>query len=341
MHGERCESIKETGVNRRMPPPGIARGACALATALVLGPALAQEYPVKPVRMIVPWPAGGGTDIVARVVASRLSEGFGQQVLVDNRPGAAAIIGTEVAAKSAPDGYTLLMGNLGPNAANQSLYRKLPYDCIKDFAPVSHVASAPYIAVVHPSVPARSVKEFIALARARPGKINFGSGGIGSPPHLAAELFRSMARIEMEHIAYKGGAAHTAALVGGEVDLTLNSPLEVLPHVRSGRLRAIGVGTSRRFALAPQIPTIAESGLPGYEFAVWWGVLAPAATPAGIVARVHQEVVKTLQTPSVRERLASQGAEIVASAPSEFAAFIRTEVDKWARVVREAAIPVQ
>ena len=326
---------------RRLRRPNGLRGACALAIALVFAHAPAQEYPAKPVRMIVPWPAGGGTDIVARTVGQRLSEGLGQQVVIDNRPGAAAIIGTELAARSAPDGYTLLMGNLGPNAANQSLYRKLPYDCIRDFAPVSHVASAPYIAVVHPSVPARSVKEFIALARARPGKINFGSGGIGSPPHLAAELFRSMARIEMEHIAYKGGAAHTAALVGGEVDLTLNSPLEVLPHVRSGRLRAIGVGTAKRFELAPQIPTIAEAGLPGYQFAVWWGVLAPAGTPAAIVARVHQEVVKALQVPSVRERLSSQGAEIVASSPAEFAAFIKAEVDKWARVVREAAIPVQ
>ena len=322
-------------------PAVLARGTCALAAAFAMAHATAQDYPAKPVRMIVPWPAGGGTDIVARTVAQKMSEGFAQQVVIDNRPGAAAIIGTELAAKSAPDGYTLLMGNLGPNAANQSLYRKLPYDCIKDFAPVSHVASAPYIAVVHPSVPARSVKDFIALARARPGKINFGSGGIGSPPHLAAELFASMAKIKMEHIPYKGGAAHTAALVGGEVDLTLNSPLEVLPHVRSGRLRAIGVGTTKRFALAPQIPTIAESGLSGYEFAVWWGVFAPANTPAGIVSRVHQAAVKALQAPSVRERLSSQGAEIVASSPVEFAAFIQREIDKWARVVREAGIPVQ
>ena len=319
----------------------VASAAVALLASLCCGHASAQTYPTKPIRMIVPWPAGGGTDIVARTVAQRMSEALPHQVLVDNRPGAAAIIGTELAAKAAPDGYTLLMGNLGPNAANQSLYRKLPYDCVRDFAPVSHVASAPYIAVVHPSVPARTVAELIALARSRPGKINFGSGGIGSPPHLAAELFASMAKIRMEHIPYKGGAAHTAALVGGEVDLTLNSPLEVLPHVRSKRLRALGVGTSKRIALAPEIPTIAESGLPGYEFAVWWGVLSPANTPSDIVSRVHAEVVKALQAPNVRERLNGQGAVIIASTPGEFAKFIQSEVQKWARVVKEAGIPVQ
>ncbi len=298
-------------------------------------------YPTKPVRLIVPWPAGGGTDIVSRTVGQKMSENMAQQVIVENRPGAAAIIGTDFAAKAAPDGYTLLMGNIGPNSANASLYKKLPYDSIRDFAPVSLVASAPYIMVVHPSVPAKSVKEFIALARSRPGKINYGSGGTGSAPHLATELLKMMARVNLEHIPYKGGAAHTVALLGGEVDLTLNSPLEVLAHARSGKLRALAVTTTTRSPIAPELPTMAEAGLPGYEFIVWWGVLAPAGTPADIVSKVYSEISRALQAQDVRQRFSSQGVDVVGSTPEKFAAFIKSEVEKWARVVREARIPVQ
>jgi len=301
----------------------------------------AGGYPTKPVRLIVPWPAGGGTDIVSRTVGQKMSENMGQQVIVENRPGAAAIIGTDFAAKAAADGYTLLMGNIGPNSANASLYKKLPYDSIRDFAPVSLVASAPYIMVVHPSVPAKSVKEFIALAKSSPGKINFGSGGTGSAPHLAAELLKMMAHINLEHIPYKGGAAHTVALLGGEVDLTLNSPLEVLAHARSGKLRALAVTTEKRSPVAPELPTMAEAGLPGYEFIVWWGVLAPAGTPVDIVSKVYSEVSKALQAQDVQQRFASQGVDVVGSTPEKFAAFIKSEVEKWARVVREAKIPAQ
>jgi tripartite-type tricarboxylate transporter receptor subunit TctC len=301
----------------------------------------AGGYPTKPVRLIVPWPAGGGTDIVSRTVGQKMSENMGQQVIVENRPGAAAIIGTDFAAKAAPDGYTLLMGNIGPNSANASLYKKLPYDSIRDFAPVSLVASAPYIMVVHPSVPAKSVKEFIALAKSSPGKINFGSGGTGSAPHLAAELLKMMAQINLEHIPYKGGAAHTVALLGGEVDLTLNSPLEVLAHARSGKLRALAVTTEKRSPVAPELPTMAEAGLPGYEFIVWWGVLAPAGTPVDIVSKVYSEVSKALQAQDVQQRFASQGVDVVGSTPEKFAAFIKSEVEKWARVVREAKILAQ
>jgi tripartite-type tricarboxylate transporter receptor subunit TctC len=323
--------------------------AISVASFFSAGQALSQAtpqvkaggYPTKPVRLIVPWPAGGGTDIVSRTVGQKMSENMGQQVIVENRPGAAAIIGTDFAAKAAPDGYTLLMGNIGPNSANASLYKKLPYDSIRDFAPVSLVASAPYIMVVHPSVPAKSVKEFIALAKSSPGKINFGSGGTGSAPHLAAELLKMMARIDLEHIPYKGCAAHTVALLGGEVDLTLNSPLEVLAHARSGKLRALAVTTEKRSPVAPELPTMAEAGLPGYEFIVWWGVLAPAGTPVDIVSKVYSEVSKALQAQDVQQRFASQGVDVVGSTPEKFAAFIKSEVEKWARVVREAKIPAQ
>lgn len=332
----------------KLPGQTLVLGSCFCIATSAAEVALAQTasggakgYPSRSIRMIVPWPAGGGTDIVARTVGQKMSENMGQQIVVDNRPGAAAIIGTELAAKAAPDGYTLLMGNIGPNSANASLYKKLPYDSIRDFAPVSLVASAPYIMVVHPSVPAKSVKEFIALAKARPGKINFGSGGTGSAPHLAAELLKMMARIELEHIPYKGGAAHTAALLAGEVDLTLNSPLEVLPHAKSGKLRALAVTTAKRSAVAPELPTMAEAGLPGYEFIVWWGVLAPARTPGDVVSKVYSEISKALEAPEVRQRFTNQGVEVIGSAPEEFAAFIKSEVAKWAKVVREANIPVQ
>jgi tripartite-type tricarboxylate transporter receptor subunit TctC len=323
--------------------------AAASAVGLVFsGPVLSQApqavagaYPTKPIRLIVPWPAGGGTDINARIVAQKMTENIGQQIVVENRPGAAAIIGTDYVAKAAPDGYTLLMGNIGPNSANDSLYKKLPYDSIRDFAPVSLTTAAPYIMVVHPSVPAKSVKEFIALAKASPGKINFGSGGVGSAPHLAAELLAMIAGIKMEHISYKGGAAHTVALLSGEVDLTLNSPLEVLAHAQSGKLRALAVTTVKRSPVAPELPTMAEAGVPGYEFIVWWGVLAPARTPADLVAKVYAEVSKVLQAQDVRKRFSSQGVEVVGSSPEKFANFIKSEVAKWARVVKEAKIQPQ
>jgi tripartite-type tricarboxylate transporter receptor subunit TctC len=320
----------------------------AILAALIAGAAAAlpqlasaQAYPSKPVRMIVPWPPGGGTDIVARTVAHKMSEIMGQQVFIDNRPGAAAIIGTEAASKADPDGYTLLMGNLGPNAANAALYKKLPYDVVRDFVPISLVATAPYIMVVHPSVKANSVKEFIALAKNNPGKLNFGTGGIGSPPHLATELFLMLSGIKMEHIPYKGGAAHTTALVAGQVQLTLNSPLEVLPHARNGRLRALAITTAQRSDIAPELPTLAEAGVPGYEFLVWWGLFAPAGTPGDLAAKLHGHTVAALNAPEVRERLIKLGANVVGSTPEEFGAYIKSEVEKWTKVVQDANLPRQ
>jgi tripartite-type tricarboxylate transporter receptor subunit TctC len=316
---------------------------CCMAWAAAVVPQVlhAQAFPSKPIRMIVPWPPGGGTDIVARTVAQKMGENLGQPVIIENKPGAAAIIGTDLAAKAEADGYTVLMGNLGPNAANAALYKQLPYDVVKDFAPVSLVATAPYIMVVHPSVSANSVREFIDLAKKSPGKLNFGTGGIGSPPHLATELFAMLAGVQMEHVPYKGGAAHTAALLGGQVQLTLNSPLEVLPHARAGKLRALAITTGKRSEIAPELPTLAESGVPGYEFLVWWGMLAPARTPAAIVSTLNKEAVKAVQAPDVRERMAKLGATVVGSTPQEFAAYISTEIEKWKKVAQEAKLPQQ
>lgn len=313
----------------------------ACAAAMLPQALYAQAYPSKPIRMIVPWPPGGGTDIVARTVAQKMSENMSQQVFIENKPGAAAIIGTDLVAKAEPDGYTVLMGNLGPNAANAALYKQLPYDVVKDFAPVSLVATAPYIMVVHPSVPAKSVQEFIDLAKKSPGKLNFGTGGIGSPPHLATELFAMLAGVRMEHIPYKGGAAHTTALLAGQVQLTLNSPLEVLPHARAGKLRALAITTGKRSDIAPELPTLAEAGVPGYEFLVWWGLLAPAKTPADIVTRLHAEATKALHSPDVRERMTKLGANVVGGTPQEFAAYIQSEMVKWKKVAMEAKLPQQ
>ena len=316
---------------------------CLLVLAAFFAPEilLAQGYPAKAVRMIVPWPPGGGTDIVARTLAQKMSENMGQQIFIENRPGAAAIIGTDAAAKATPDGYTILMGNLGPNAANAALYKKLPYDVINDFAPITLVANAPYVLAVNPSVPAKSVREFIDLAKKNPGKLNFGTGGIGSPPHLAAELFRLMAGIDMVHVPYKGGSAHTTALIAGEVQMTMNSPLEIFPHVQSGKLRALAISTAERSEIAPELPTLAESGLPGYEFLVWWGLLAPAGTPSEIIEKLHGEAVKALVSADVKDRFTKIGAKGVGDSPKEFAAYIAAERDKWARVAKQGKIPLQ
>jgi tripartite-type tricarboxylate transporter receptor subunit TctC len=309
--------------------------------ATTLPVAQAQPYPSKPIRMIVPWPPGGGTDIVGRTLANKLSELMGQQVFVENRAGAAAIIGTEAAAKAPADGYTLLMGNVGPNAANAGLYKSLPYDVIKDFAPISLVGTAPYMMVVHTSVPAKSAKEFIELAKREPGKLNYGTGGIGSAPHLAAVLLSTLADIKMEHIPYKGGSAHTAALLAGEVQLTLNTALELLPHVRAGKLRALAVTSKERYEGAPEVPTLIESGVPGYEFFVWWGLYAPAGTPVDIQEKLNQHVIQALQASDVRERLAKLGVTVVGSSRQAFAEFTSAEVLRWTKVARDANLPQQ
>jgi tripartite-type tricarboxylate transporter receptor subunit TctC len=300
----------------------------------------AQTYPDKPIRLVVPFPAGGTTDILARAVGQKLGEHLGQQVVVDNKPGAGGNIGSDIVAKSAPDGYTLVMGTVGTHAINASLYKKMPYDHIKDFVPVSLVALVPNILVVHPSVPANSVKELIAYAKANPGKLNFASSGNGTSIHLSGELFKTTAGVEMTHVPYKGSAPAVTDLLGGQVQLMFDNMPSALPHVKAGKLKALGVTTAKRFPAAPDIPAIAEAGVPGYEASSWFGVLAPAGTPKEIVNKLSSEIAKILQTPEIKERLLSQGAEPVGNTPDQFAAFIKAETAKWAKVVKESGATV-
>lgn len=301
----------------------------------VIAPVVAQPYPARPVRMVVPFPPGGPTDIVARLMAPKMAEALGQQVVVDNRGGAGGAIGTEQVAKSAPDGYTLIMGTIGGLAVARSLNPKLGYDTLRDFAPITQSVTVTSILVTHPSVPAKNVRELLALARARPGQLNYGSSGNGTITHLAGELLKYMSKVNITHVPYKGGSPALTALVSGEVDLTYENSLIITPHIRSGRVKALAVTGAKRSALLPELPTIAET-LPGYSASGWYGLLAPAATPKAVLARLHGEAVKALRAPDVIEKLSSQGAEPVASTPEEFTAFIRSETDKWAKLVKAA-----
>lgn len=313
--------------------------ACALA-ALALFPAAAhaQAYPAKPIRMIVAYPPGGGTDIVGRVIAQELGETFGQSVVVENRGGASGNIGTELAAHAAPDGYTVLMGNVAPNAINVSLFKNLPFDPVADFAPVSLVASTPNILVVHPSVQARTVKEVIAFAKAKPGTLNFASAGVGSSSHLAGELFRILGRAEIVHVPYKGAGPAMVDVLSGQVQLYFATMPAAMPHVKSGRLLPVAVTSAKRSRALPDLPTIAESGVPRYEASTWYGLLAPARTPGAAIARLHDGVVAILARPALREKLAGQGFEPVGDSPEEFADYIKSEIAKWSKVIRDAGI---
>ena len=308
-----------------------------LAGALAgIAPAQAQ-YPSKPVRLVLPFPPGGGTDTLGRVVGAKLAESLGQQVVIENRPGAGANIGAEVVAKSPPDGYTLLMGNIA-HAINVTLYSKLGYDLLKDLAPVSLLASTPNIVVVHPSVPAKSVKELMAVAKARPGQLDFASSGSGSSAHLAGELFSNMAGIKMTHVPYKGGGPAVIALLGGQVSVGFATTPSVIQHVKSGKLRGLAVTGARRSPSAPELPTVSESGLPGFEVVGWYGLLAPSGTSREIVSRLHAESVKLLKLPDVKDRLDATGFEPIGTTPDEFHAYLRSEVEKWAKVVKVAGI---
>jgi tripartite-type tricarboxylate transporter receptor subunit TctC len=298
------------------------------------------SYPARPIKLVVPSSPGGGTDITARVIAPRLSEQLGQQVVIENRSGAGTMIGSEVVARSAADGYTLLMG-ISTLAINPAMYKKVPYDALRDFAPVSQVVSLPNILVAHPSLPVKSVKELISLGKSRPRQLNYASAGMGTSPHLSMELFLIMTGLQMVHIPYKGSGQGVVDVVAGHVLLMTPSILTGLPHTKSGRLRALGVTGAKRAAGALDIPTIAEAGLPGYEATQWFGVLAPARTPADIVTRLHKEVVIALNSADVRERLLADGADPVGSSPAEFHAYLRSETDKWARVVRQAKISAE
>ena len=288
--------------------------------------------------MVIAFPPGGGTDIVGRIVAQKLSEAFGQQVVPDNRGGAAGQIGTEIVAKAPPDGYTVLMAHIAALAILPSLVPKLPYDPVKDFAPVSLAAIAPNLLVVHPSLPVRHVKDLVALAKARPGQLQFSSVGSGTIQHIAGEMFKLQAKVNMLHVPYKGAGQSIIDLVAGQIHMDFGTIPPALPHVKSGRLRPIAVTSEKRFSLLPEIPTIAESGLPGFDMSTWWGLVAPGGASKDVVARLHAETAKLLRQPDVKEKLANVGAEPVGNTPDEFGAFIRAERSKYAKVVKDAQI---
>lgn len=300
----------------------------------------AQAWPSRAVRIVVPFGPGGSADFVGRLLGQRLTETLGQPVVVENRPGAGAMLGNEVVAKSPPDGYTLTIGTLGPFAVNQSLFRKVPYDSQRDFAPITLTGASSHVLVVHPSMPVKSMTDLIALAKQRPGQMTFASSGIGNATHLTGELFKSMAGLDVVHVPYKGGGAAVADLIGGHVAFSFASMPSAIPHVRAGRLRALAVAPAQRVSTAPELPTVAESGLPGFSSEDWQGVLAPAKTPQDIVMRLNGEIHKALGTAEVREKLDAQGFQVRLSTPQQFAELIRTESAKWARIVKEANIRI-
>ncbi len=322
---------------KRFPCRAVLFAICALVAA----GACAQSYPVKPVRLIVPYPPGGGTDIFARILGSRLAETFGQQVVIEQRPGAGGVIGAEAAAKAAPDGYTLLIGQASNLAINVSLMRKLPYDPLRDFAPITLIAVSPSLLIVHPSLPVYTIKELVALAKARPGSINYASAGNGSPGHLAAEYFKTVAKIDLVHIPYKGAVPALTDVIAGQASLYFTSPLVAQPYVKSGRLRQIAVTSAQRFPSLPEVPTVAEAGYPQYNLTSWWGLLAPAGVARDIVARLHAETIKILDTPEMKERLAGQGAVVVTNTPEQFAAYIKTEITNWSRIIKESGARIE
>lgn len=300
-----------------------------------------QAYPVKPIRFIVPFAAGGGNDNVARLVGKRLADSLGQPVVIDNRPGAGGVLGAELAAKAAPDGYTLFLGGVGSHAINPNLHERLPYDPVKDFAPIALLASAPLILVVHPSVSADSIREFIALARSKPGQFNYASNGNGSSSHLAAVMFDAMAGVSMVHVPYKGLSPALTDLLSGRVQLMFSSVVAILPHIKAGKLRGLAGTASKRLSSMPELPTLAESGLTGYEASSWYGVLAPAGTPGEIVAKLNAGMVKALEQPEVRNSLLAEGAEPVGGTPEQFAAHIRSEMERLGKLIREAKIRIE
>ena len=312
----------------------------ALLLAVPVGTAFAQAYPVKPVRMVVPFPAGGATDIVGRLVAQKLSEAWGQQVIVDNRGGAGGTIGSDIAAKAPPDGYTILVATSSTHAIAPSLYSKLAYDPVRDFVPVTLLASATILLAVHPSVPAKNVRELIALGKRQPRALSFASSGNGGISHLIGEQFKSMGGIEMLHVPYKGDTPALVDLVGGQVSLMFGTAVSFLPYVKSGRLNALAVTNPKRSQIVPDVPTVAESGLPGFEALQWFGIFAPAGTSKDIVTRLNGEIVKTLRLPDVRERLSSLGADVVGNTPEQFAAFQKADTAKWAKIVKQSGAKI-
>ncbi|MGE5526218.1 MAG: tripartite tricarboxylate transporter substrate binding protein [Rhodospirillaceae bacterium] len=310
--------------------------ACAMAVSI---PALAQGYPNKPIRVVIPYPPGGGTDTLARPLAQRLTDNLRQQVIIDNRGGANGNIGMEIVAKSPPDGYTLVLALTAQLAVNPSLYRKLPYDPVRDFQPITLLGAGPYTLLVHPSVPAKNVKELIALARRKPGQLAYGSAGNGSGAHLANELLNSMAGVKMVHVPYKGAGPALVDLIAGNLQVLFATYLSCRQHIDAGRVRALAVTTSKRLT-GVDIPTIAEAALPGYDAGVWYAILAPAGTPRDIVAKLHDEIVRAATHPDMTKLFANAGIEPINSSPEDLAAYIRSELAKWARVAKEARVEV-
>lgn len=314
--------------------------AAALACAFI-APAAAQSYPVKPVRLIIPFPAGGGADIFARLIGRKLQEQTGQSFVADNRAGASGIIGCELVARAVPDGYTLLLGTTGTHATNPAVYAKLPYHPIRDFEPISLVADSPFVLLVHPSLPVKTVKDLIAFAKARPGELTYGSAGIGSSSHLGFELFNLMAGIKGVHVPYKGLPPAMTDTASGQLGMTWNSITASAEFIKAKRVRPLGIGSKKRSALMPEIPTISESGLPGYELGSWYALFAPAGTPQAIVRQLHGEIVKAIADPSLKQQFTALGAEGVGSTPGEFRALLEQDLVKWNKVARAAKVEPQ
>ena len=316
----------------------IATLAIVFAALVVPSPVAAQAWPTKSIRFIVPYPPGGTSDILARTIGQKLGDALGQPIVVENKPGANGNVGAEFVARAAPDGYTLLLADIGALAISPSVYPKLPFDPVKDFAPVTMVAYSPHILVVHPSVPASSVKELVALAKSKPGKLNFAISGVGGAPHLAGVDFALRTGIDWAYIPYKGGAQAIADVAGGQADVTLNGMLATYPLVQGGKLKLLAVSSAKRMSAIPEVPTIAESGIPGFETGSWQGVVAPAGTPRETVAKLNAEIGRIVTTPEMRDKLGAQGADVRTNTPEEFSGFIRNEMTRWAKVVKDANV---
>lgn len=310
-----------------------------IAALFIAGAAVAQGYPDRPIRFVVGFPPGGGTDVVTRLLANHMTQSMKQQVIVDNRPGAASNIGAELVAKSAPDGYTIFMGTIS-TSSNRTLYKNLKYDALKDFAPVSQVVGTPFLFAIHPSLPPQNLKQFIAFAKARPGQLNYASAGNGSGAHLFSEMFRMMTKVDIVHIPYKGASPATTALLSGEAMFKLDNIVTTLKLARDGKVRALAVTTLKRSPAAPEIPTMAEAGVPGYDANAWFGVFAPAGTNPAIIARLNKEIVGIINRPDIEKTLEALGSVPVGSTPEEFGQFYRNEVDKWGKVIRAAKIQI-
>jgi tripartite-type tricarboxylate transporter receptor subunit TctC len=315
--------------------------ALALVVQCLAGPAFADDYPSRPIRYVVPYAPGGGADAVARILAKRVGDSLGQSIVVENKGGAGSILGTDLVAKAAPDGYTLLLGQSGPISINPAVYKNLPYDPVKDFIPVTMTNSYPYVLVINSKLPANSLKEFVALGKSKPDSMNYGTTGVGAANHLMSELFNSKAGLKMTHIPYRGTALAVADLVAGQVTMVFGDPVSVLPHIRSGTLRALAVSSPQRSSIMPDVPTLMESGFPGLEAVAWHGLMVPAKTPPEIVKKLNAEFVKALRDPEVKELLSKQAMEPVGDTPAEFTAFIQKDIAIWKAVAAAANVTVE